>query len=75
MRRGGLCRPRHRLKELIEDKKKGKPVKSSKPDNDDGKVVDLMEALRKSLSGGGAQRATAERFAKKKQASKRGRTA
>ena len=65
------------LKSLIEDKKKGKPVKSSKPANDDGKVVDLMEALRKSLTGGGAPRARAERFtaAKRKPAQKRGRAA
>lgn len=66
------------LRELIEEKKKGKPVKPSKPANDeDGKVVDLMEALRKSLQGGGAPRARAERFtaAKKKPAAKRGRAA
>jgi DNA end-binding protein Ku len=65
------------LRALIEDKKKGKPVKSAKPANDDGKVVDLMEALRKSLTGGGAPRARAERFAtaKKKAAPKRGRAA
>ena len=65
------------LRALIEDKKKGKPVKSAKPANDDGKVVDLMEALRKSLTGGGAPRARAERFAtaRKKPAAKRGKAA
>lgn len=66
------------LRDLIEEKKKGKPVKPSKPANDEGgKVVDLMEALRKSLQGGGAPRARAERFtaAKKKPPAKRGRAA
>jgi DNA end-binding protein Ku len=65
------------LRALIEDKKKGKPVKSAKPANDDGKVVDLMEALRKSLTGGGAPRARAERFAtaRKKPPAKRGKAA
>ena len=66
------------LRDLIEEKKKGKPVKPSKPANDEGgKVVDLMEALRKSLQGVGAPRARAERFtaAKKKPPAKRGRAA
>ena len=66
------------LRDLIEEKKKGKPVKPSEPANDEGgKVVDLMEALRKSLQGGGAPRARAERFtaAKKKPPAKRGRAA
>jgi DNA end-binding protein Ku len=66
------------LRALIEEKKKGKPVKPAKPANeDDGKVVDLMEALRKSLQGGGPPRLRAERFAaaKKKPAPKRGRAA
>lgn len=51
------------LRALIEEKKKGKPVKPKPAANDDGKVVDLMEALRKSLTGGGAPRERAERFA------------
>ena len=59
------------LRALIEEKKKGKPVKTTaKPANDDGKVIDLMEALRKSLGqapGKGAQR--------RKPAAKRGRAA
>ncbi|MDP2372547.1 Ku protein [Reyranella sp.] len=59
------------LRTLIEEKKKGKPVKAAaKPANDDGKVIDLMEALRKSLGqapGKGAQR--------RKPAAKRGRRA
>lgn len=38
------------LRALIEEKKKGKPVRSTRPANDDdGKVVDLMAALKKSL--------------------------
>ena len=51
------------LRALIEDKKKGKPVKAARPANDDAKVVDLMAALRKSLESGGSTRQRAERFA------------
>jgi DNA end-binding protein Ku len=50
------------LRALIDEKKKGKRIKPAKPANDDGKVVDLMEALRNSLKGGGASRERAERF-------------
>jgi DNA end-binding protein Ku len=50
------------LRALIEDKRKGNPVKSAKPANDDAKVIDLMAALRKSLeSGGDGRRQRAER--------------
>jgi DNA end-binding protein Ku len=68
------------LKALIEEKRKGKPVKAAaKLANDDGKVVDLMEALRKSLSQAPEKsaRARAERFteAKRKSPAKRGRAA
>jgi DNA end-binding protein Ku len=48
------------LRALIEEKKKGKPVKPSKAANDDdGKVIDLMAALKKSLQGNGPRRAAA----------------
>src|SRR4051812_39375345 len=50
------------LRALIERKKKGKPVEAAAPDEKDEKVVDLMEALRSSLKGGGASKAKAERF-------------
>jgi DNA end-binding protein Ku len=53
------------LRALIDEKRKGKPVRVSQPDEDagDGKVVDLMQALRKSLQGdGGASKARADRF-------------
>ena len=41
------------LRALIEEKKKGKPVKPTKPAaEDDTKVVDLMAALKKSIEGG-----------------------
>ncbi|MEA2908299.1 MAG: end-binding protein Ku [Bradyrhizobium sp.] len=50
------------LRALIEEKRKGKPVKSAKPANDDTKVVDLMAALKKSLEGGDGRRQRAERF-------------
>jgi DNA end-binding protein Ku len=42
------------LRELIEEKKKGHVVKAPKPGNDDGKVIDLMAALQRSLKAGGA---------------------
>lgn len=46
------------LRELIARKKKGKAVTAeTEPDEDDGKVIDLMEALKKSLKGGGRKRA------------------
>jgi DNA end-binding protein Ku len=42
------------LRDLIEEKKKGHVVKAPKPANDDGKVIDLMAALQRSLKAGGA---------------------
>ena len=68
------------LRALIEEKRKGKPVKAAKPANDDAKVVDLMAALKKSLEGGGSdRRQRAERFvaakAKPKKAGGRTRAA
>ena len=51
------------LRELIAKKKKGEPVVSSEPVEEDEKVVDLMEALKKSLKGGGGpSREKADRF-------------
>lgn len=51
------------LRELIARKKKGEPVVSAAPEAEDDKVVDLMEALRKSLKGGGGpSRDKADRF-------------
>jgi DNA end-binding protein Ku len=50
------------LRALIEEKRKGKPVKPAQPANDDTKVVDLMAALKKSLEGGDGRRQRAERF-------------
>ena len=48
------------LRELIARKKKGKIVATeAEPEEDDGKVVDLMEALKKSLKGGGAKKRAA----------------
>ena len=50
------------LRTLIDEKRKGKPVKPSKPAaNDDGKVIDLMAALKKSLGAGVAARPPAPR--------------
>ncbi len=43
------------LRALIEEKKKGKPVKPTKPrEADDTNVIDLMAALKKSLQGDGS---------------------
>jgi DNA end-binding protein Ku len=41
------------LRAVIEERKKGRPVKPSKPASDDTNVVDLMAALRDSLKAGG----------------------
>ena len=69
------------LRDLIARKSKGKPVVSTAPEESDEKVVDLMEALRRSLKGGGGpSRDKADRFiaarskagkAKKKTATKK----
>jgi DNA end-binding protein Ku len=41
------------VRELIARKKKGqKPVEAPEPEASEGKVVDLMDALRRSLAGG-----------------------
>ncbi len=50
------------LRALIARKKKGQPVVAEAPEEKEDKVVDLMEALRKSLEGGGGSREKAERF-------------
>eukprot|EP01034_Spumella_vulgaris_P005116 gene5116-6529_t len=51
------------LRELIAKKKKGQPVVSEAPEEDEEKVVDLMEALKRSLRGGGGpSRDKADRF-------------
>jgi DNA end-binding protein Ku len=69
------------LRALIEEKKKGKPVKS-KPGREEANsaVVDLMAALKKSLQGDGHGRERAERFTaaartNRKKPSPRGRKA
>lgn len=51
------------LRELIAKKKKGQPVVSEAPEADEEKVVDLMEALKRSLKGGGGpSRDKADRY-------------
>jgi DNA end-binding protein Ku len=48
------------LRALIEQKRKGKPVKpSARPANDDTKVIDLMAALKKSLGASAERRPAA----------------
>lgn len=66
------------LRDLIARKSKGKPVVSAAPEESDEKVVDLMEALRRSLKGGGGpSRDKADRFiaARKKAGKARKKTA
>ena len=57
------------LRALIEEKSKGRKVRPTAPANDDdGKVVDLMAALKKSLAGGSgaASRERAQRIQRNK---------
>lgn len=50
------------LRELIERKKKGKPIEAEEPKTQGDNVIDLMEALRSSLKGaGGGRRPRAKR--------------
>ncbi len=50
------------LRQLIERKRKGEPLVTAAEEEPEEKVVDLMDALRRSLQGGGAGREKAERF-------------
>jgi len=58
------------LRELVERKKKGEPVVSTAPPEEEEKVVDLMEALRRSVAD--AQEAKQKPAAKKTKASSSG---
>jgi DNA end-binding protein Ku len=60
------------LRALIEDKKKGQPVRPTNDAVRDDKVVDLMAALKKSLESGGGRRERAERFTDAKAKSPKG---
>ncbi len=49
------CRYEEALRDLTEEKKTGKPLKSTKPrEADDTNVIDRMAALKKSLQGEGS---------------------
>lgn len=50
------------LRDLIARKRKGEALVTAAEGEREEKVVDLMEALRRSLQGGGARREKAERF-------------
>jgi DNA end-binding protein Ku len=50
------------LRELIARKKKGEKLVAAEPEEPEGKVVDLVDVLRRSLKGEGAGRDKAERF-------------
>ena len=55
------------VRALIARKKKGQKVTTAPPvEQDEGKVVDLMEALRRSLAGQGGSKQRAERFLARK---------
>lgn len=60
---------RERLMDRIRAKSKGKTIESEEPEDEEqtGEVIDIMEALRRSLggSGGGARRAPARSAAKR----------
>ncbi|HEY6983396.1 Ku protein [Reyranella sp.] len=60
------------LRDLIARKKKGERLVAAEPEQPEGKVVDLMAALRQSLEGGGAGRDRAERFLAAHRKSSRG---
>jgi DNA end-binding protein Ku len=63
------------LRALIEQKKKGRPVRPMAVANDDTKVVDLMAALKRSLKGGdapGPARRTAAAPSRRSPSPKRG---
>ncbi|MBS0524131.1 MAG: Ku protein [Proteobacteria bacterium] len=49
------------LRELIERKKKGKPIEAEEPSEKGDNVIDLMAALRNSLKEGGGRRPRAKR--------------
>ena len=59
------------LRALIEEKRKGKPVKPAKPASDDGKVIDLMAALKKSLGASVERRPSSTKAASAKAGSKK----
>lgn len=59
------------LREVIEQKKRGNPVRPAMPEEDGEKVVDLMAALRESLKSGGGKRERADRFVAAKSSSQR----
>lgn len=56
------------MRDLIARKKKGQKATTALPvEKDDDKVIDLMEALRRSLAGqGGGSKERAERFLERK---------
>ena len=60
------------LRALIEQKRKGKPVKpSARPANDDTKVIDLMAALKKSLGAGAERRPAGSKPARQQEETER----
>lgn len=55
------------VRDLIARKKKGQKVTTAPPvESDEGKVIDLMEALKRSLAGGGASKKLAQGYLERK---------
>lgn len=59
------------LRALIKEKEQSSGAKVTAPRHEEAEVIDLMEALRRSLGEGGARRPTAKRDAGKKPAAKK----
>jgi DNA end-binding protein Ku len=59
------------LRALIKEKEKSSGRKVTAPQQEEAEVIDLMEALRRSLGEGGARRPTAKREAAKKPAARK----
>jgi non-homologous end joining protein Ku len=62
------------LRRLVKRKAAGKKIEAPVPEEESGKVIDLMEALRRSLHGKGGGKASAPAKGKRK-AARRGRKA
>jgi DNA end-binding protein Ku len=66
---------KRRIEELIAQKVEGEEVTFAEPEQEQGKIIDLMEALKASIEGGGRERAEAERKGPKRVPSKAGKKA
>jgi hypothetical protein len=60
------------LRKLVKRKAAGKTIEAPQPAEDTGKVINLMEALRRSVQGGQVPGGSANRSSKKKSARRSG---